>query len=82
MKNQNKACAESILRMWKELIDNSKGDPWFRQGERQAYHDALKCMLYYQLISDYDVMSCEASIVNCKDKSKINSISKGNKQNV
>lgn len=82
MQNQNKACAESILRMWKELIVLSKGDPWFRQGERQAYHDAINSMLYYGLISNYDVMLCEASIVNCKDKSKTNSISKGKKQNV
>lgn len=47
--------ATGILHLWKALIDQSNGDPWFAHQARQAHQDTLNAMKNYGLIADFDL---------------------------
>ncbi len=54
--------ANAILWLWKQVVDQSKGDPWFKYDARRAFQDSIICMQACSLIEDYDVLKVEVKI--------------------
>lgn len=61
IKKRIETAAVSILHIRKELVDNTK-DEWDRQGEKQAYLDAIHSMVHSHLITDYNVLNCTVTV--------------------
>lgn len=49
--------AQTILKLWTDLIDASNGDVWFKCEARQAYRDCLEIMIQNDLIEGYSVIT-------------------------
>jgi hypothetical protein len=56
-----------MLRLWKNLIDESKGDQFYKLHERQCYHDALIQMVDSGLIAKYDVVNIKVKLAKFID---------------
>lgn len=54
--------ANAILWLWKQLVDQSQGDMWFKYEARRAFQDSIICMQACGLIEDYDVLKVEVKI--------------------
>lgn len=54
--------ANAILWLWKQLVDQSQGDCWFKHDARSAFQDSIICMRTCGLIEDYDVLKVEVKI--------------------
>ena len=62
MHNRVISAAHWILLLWKECIDESNGDCWYKQQARQAYQDSIIQMKRGGLFDNYDVVRCKVEI--------------------
>jgi len=56
-KNNVLKAAQQILYLWKEIINNSNDNQWYKLEQRQAYRYCLEIMKRNNLIKDYSL--CE-----------------------
>jgi hypothetical protein len=48
--------ALDILSFWSDLVNRSQGDPWFEVKSRQAFNDAMNCLIRQKVIENFDVV--------------------------
>lgn len=52
-----KAFAEDVFKQWQNITQESNGDSWYKQHERQAYHDILTILERAKFIKDFNLIN-------------------------